>query len=312
MMLVPEDCDLFYKLHKALMLYVNRELKLVEPPSGDPTEIVAIPPHDRAIVRNALISHGDLINDFTTENPFELNTGELDIVRSWNHFISGDFYVLRHMTNYTIFMTATKEPRVYGVVGLRDSLRTLIQQPLPFLCKAVLLPFRNQIAYDGLLTGYNVSVGKNLRKELLDTCKAVQLREGIITNLEALPAMPMIGSKKTTRPRKSKPVLLGTWHVTWMASWERDLVSPFADTHITFLRKGLGTFDCGTIQGEIDYRINKRDGSDGVEFSWSGIEVATKTPLSGRGWAKIKGDEIEGEIFVHRGQHSAFRALKKP
>jgi hypothetical protein len=31
----------------------------------------------------------------------------------------------------------------------------------------------------------------------------------------------------------------------------------------------------------------------------------------GRGWAVHDGDEIEGRIFIHRGDDSAFQALRK-
>ena len=76
--------------------------------------------------------------------------------------MAGEFYVLRFLKKYTVFLTA-KEPTVaYGVVALSEPFEEVIDQPLPFLCKTVLLPFQGRIVYDGLLSGYNLIIGSNM------------------------------------------------------------------------------------------------------------------------------------------------------
>src|SRR6516165_3994686 len=182
MILAPDDCERFFKLHKALTLFVNRRLKVVEPPAKS-EGIVALPPEQRPKVRDALLEHLDLIDDFVEENPYKLDPDELTIVQSWKHLVAGDFYVLRFLKKYTIFLTA-KEPTVaYGVVALSDPLDEVIEQPLPFYCKTVLLPFRGRIVYDGLLSGYNLIIGSNMTRELNDAYNAAKERQGIITSL---------------------------------------------------------------------------------------------------------------------------------
>ena len=47
----------------------------------------------------------------------------------------------------------------------------------------------------------------------------------------------------------------------------------------------------------------------GVEFSWEGNDEMD--PARGRGWALLDGDEIEGRIFLRRGDDSAFRAVRR-
>ena len=59
----------------------------------------------------------------------------------------------------------------------------------------------------------------------------------------------------------------------------------------------------------IDYREVERDGKPGVEFSWDGNDEMD--PAQGRGWAVLDGDEIDGRIFFHQGDDSAFRAVRK-
>jgi hypothetical protein len=47
-----------------------------------------------------------------------------------------------------------------------------------------------------------------------------------------------------------------------------------------------------------------------VEFSWDGGDGADGTPLAGRGWAILDGDELNGMFFIHMGDDSEFVAMK--
>ena len=51
MTLPPEDASRFYRLHKGLMLYVNRRLAQVEEPEDNGDELPAFPLEDRFEVR---------------------------------------------------------------------------------------------------------------------------------------------------------------------------------------------------------------------------------------------------------------------
>jgi hypothetical protein len=63
MILDPGDCDRFFKLYKALTLFVNQRLKIAKPPAKR-EGIVPLPPDDRLKVRDALVKHLDLIDAF--------------------------------------------------------------------------------------------------------------------------------------------------------------------------------------------------------------------------------------------------------
>src|SRR6476469_2653448 len=104
MILDPDDCEQFFKLHKALTLFANRRLKIANPPAKS-EGIVALPPEQRLKVRDALVKHLDLIDAFVEENPYKLDPDELEIVKSWKDLVAGDFYVLRFLKKYTVFLT---------------------------------------------------------------------------------------------------------------------------------------------------------------------------------------------------------------
>ena len=66
---------------------------------------------------------------------------------------------------------------------------------------------------------------------------------------------------------------------------------------------------CLYFHGDIDYRVVEQDGKTGVESLWDGNgEFA---PVQGRRWAVLDGNEIEGRLFIHRGDDSGFRAVRK-
>jgi len=201
MILDPDDCERFFKLHKALTLFVNQRLKLAKPPATS-KGVVALPPEQRLKVRDALAEHLDLIDAFVEENPYKLDPDELDIVQSWKDLVAGDFYVLRFLKKYTAFLTA-KEPTVaYGVVALSKPFEEVIDQPLPFFCKTVLLPFRGRIVYDGLLWGYHVIVGSNMTRELNDAYSAAKNRYGVVTSLPWHTAGKPQPPKNESTPKK--------------------------------------------------------------------------------------------------------------
>jgi hypothetical protein len=313
MILDSDDSKQFFKLHKALFFFVNQRLKVVEPSVKSAGAIVALSPEDRIEVRDALIKRLDLIDAFVAENPFELSPEELRIVNSWHDLLAGQFYVVRFLKKHTVFRTATREPTVaYGVMALSEPLELVIDQPLPFLCKAVLLPFHGRIVYDGVLSGYNIVMGSNIRRELNNAYNDAKKRHGIVTSLrwnaeQSKPATQRGASRK--KRSAGAGALIGRWRITWMEAWDQDFVDEEVEGFMEFDRDRMGHFQFGYVRGTIDYRQVERDGKPAVEFSWYGNDEMD--PAQGRGWAVLDGDEIEGRIYIHRGDDSAFRAVRK-
>lgn len=55
---------------------------------------------------------------------------------------------------------------------------------LPLYTKAVLLPFKGKIIYDGLMQSYNMSFGGGIKRSLKETYMKAKQNERIITSLE--------------------------------------------------------------------------------------------------------------------------------
>jgi len=140
-------------------------------------------------VRDALWKNPKLIDAYLDLNPDHLPAEEQEIIYKWKQFIADTFHIFRFLKNYTIFIG--KRSQVYGVVGLNNSLAELfIGRPLPILVEAVLLPFKGQIIYDGLLRPHDIFFGSGVRSDLNETYMIAKQNGRIITTLEPGATVP--------------------------------------------------------------------------------------------------------------------------
>jgi hypothetical protein len=312
MCLSPQDAELFYRLHKALMWFVNHHLQLVKAPASSSEQFPAFPFEQRIKLREALLEHMDLIDAFVGENPYDFPQADLDIIQSWKDLVAGEFIVFRFLKKYTIFLTM-KEPVVaYGVLALSDPFEDVIGPELPRMFKTILLPFKDQIVYDGILAGYNVSFGSGYRRSFKESYNQAKKRFGIVTRL---PFRPETAQKsREPRPRhkktgsKARSSILGRWRITETTECAPELTDPEVEGSLEFKPGRNGEFEFGHVHGTLDYRTSEWHDQPAVEFSWEG--TARMNPAHGRGWAVLDGDEIEGTFFIHGGEEAHFRAVR--
>jgi hypothetical protein len=112
----------------------------------------------------------------------------------------------------------------------------------------------------------------------------------------------------TTAKKKSKPEspFLGRWHIVSMSTWDQSDFNVEGQAFMELKEDTLGELRFGYVQGDVDYR----EGEPVVEWSWEGTDGADMTPLSGRGWAVLRGDVLHGMIFTHLGDESEFEAKR--
>ena len=101
--------------------------------------------------------------------------------------------------------------------------------------------------------------------------------------------------------------VIGRWRITEMENWDQEAVDLVQPGFIEFDDDGLGGLGFIAVTGELDWREADRDGRPGVEFSWQGSDEGDD--VSGRGWTALNRDgTLEGHIYFHLGDDSAFRA----
>jgi hypothetical protein len=105
--------------------------------------------------------------------------------------------------------------------------------------------------------------------------------------------------------KKSKAKYIGKWRIIEMEMWDQDYVDLIIPGYFSFDKDDLGDFQFGVVKGQIDYRIEKIGDVERLEFSWEGADE--NDPASGRGWAVINGDHLEGRFYFHLGDNSWFK-----
>lgn len=186
MNLAAEDAQLFFKLFLALLAYTNRQLRVVEDIAtvSDIQKISKTGTASTMKIRDALYAHPEMFDRFIAENPDGFAPEELTLVASWKHRVSDEFYLMRYLKKYAVFMPAKKSDHLYGVLGLFDPIEVVVHgQPLPVLLKATLLPFKGQIIYDGIVAPYTVHFGKGIRTDLDVIFRRLKQKEGIVEQL---------------------------------------------------------------------------------------------------------------------------------
>ncbi|MCC7550419.1 MAG: hypothetical protein KO316_02810 [Methanobacterium sp.] len=180
--LSQEDVKLFYKLYHSLWLFAVKELDIALQVNS-PDEFISLPYELVLPIREELYENPGLIDSFIIENPFKFTANQLEIVESWKNFIVGEFLVFRYLKKYTIFLDVDDQPKAYGVLSLNSSFEEMLGNELPVMVKAVLLPFKNKIIYDGILIWNQVRFSGNIRKSFNDFYQEAKFKYGIITSL---------------------------------------------------------------------------------------------------------------------------------
>jgi hypothetical protein len=85
--------------------------------------------------------------------------------------------------------------------------------------------------------------------------------------------------------KKDKVKYLGKWRIFEMEMWDQDFIDLVTPGYFLFDKDELGYFKFGTVEGRIDYKIDKINDVERLEFSWEG--QSENDPTSGRGWAVI-------------------------
>ncbi len=100
----------------------------------------------------------------------------------------------------------------------------------------------------------------------------------------------------------------GKWRIVEMELWDQDYVDMEVPGFIRIGSDGTGQFQFGLVAGDIDGRVEQCGNAPCFEFSWSGQDE--NDPVCGRGWAVIENGELNGRIYLHLADDSAFRAIK--
>lgn len=100
----------------------------------------------------------------------------------------------------------------------------------------------------------------------------------------------------------------GTFHIAEMDQWDEDFLNLVTQAYMQLNADGTGRFQFGAVDGFMDCRWTERDGKPALDFSWEGFDEGD--PVTGRGWALLDGDTLNGHLYFHMGDDSGFVAKR--
>ena len=182
MILDSQDVKRFYNIWWSLLKFVNAQRKVLSKFETPPIA-KSVKPERAVKIRDVLWKEDALLDQFISENPIKLPSEDLQLIASWKHRIVGNFYILKHLKKYCIFLGESPNLHAYGVQGLVSPLADTVPPYLPLYVRAVLLPFEGKIIYDGLISSYSLHFGPGIRADMKMWLRDAEEREGIITSL---------------------------------------------------------------------------------------------------------------------------------
>lgn len=106
--------------------------------------------------------------------------------------------------------------------------------------------------------------------------------------------------------KQMKP-FAGKWRIVEMEVWSQDYFDMEVPGFIRIGSDGTGQFQFGLVFGDIDGRVECGN-APRFEFSWSG--QGENDLVCVRGLAVIENGELNGRIYLHLADDSAFRSIK--
>jgi len=183
--LSQEDALLFHKLMNSLLFYVNKKAGIIKN-ANTLKEFLSNDVAETQPLRKKIFSDKyDFIDNYLQENSDHLNEEEIKIVSSWKRYKTDKFFIIKHVKEYSLFFGNNK---VYGVKGITDSFEEKFQGYVPVMVDITLIPFKDNIIYDGLFAPYNISFGGGMRTSLKQESEEAIQKFGILTSLDANPA----------------------------------------------------------------------------------------------------------------------------
>ncbi len=182
MLISPEETELFFALYPSVIGFAAGRSGGIEG-IRDAGTFKSAPNKAKAQARNHLLNNIQLIKDYMEENPDGFRERELGYMSDWSLFMQGDFFAVQDLKKYTVFLPADDSTKAYGVLSLTDEIADILPPTLPLLIKAVLLPWKGQIIWDGLFTICNISFGSGIRGSIRESYRQAKAA-GIITSLD--------------------------------------------------------------------------------------------------------------------------------
>ncbi len=159
--LSKEDAKTFYKIYFALLEFTNNKykikkgLKIYNRVRLNPQEL-------QDIIECFWNNKEKVVLEFCQNNPYNFNKEELSIASDFKKGFRSIVIIARFEKEYTGVICIDK---VYMIKGINDNLDNIISyKDLPVPTITSIIPFKNNLVYDGIILNFAIDLGNNFIK----------------------------------------------------------------------------------------------------------------------------------------------------
>ena len=157
-----KDAKKFYDLYFSLLEYVNNKYhintslkKIYKQHFLDPNTLVPV-------IEYLFSDKENIIDSYIIENPHKFTKDDLNVIKKFKDGIRETVVIAKFEEEYT---GVVSDYKVYMIKGVNSNIDEIISyKQLPYLVIMTLLPFKDVIIYDGIMTGIPVGLGVNFAK----------------------------------------------------------------------------------------------------------------------------------------------------
>lgn len=140
-----KEKDTFFKLRYDLLLVTNRKLNIINDVKTV-SDLKESTWDKLKLIRDNLVNNttNDIYDTLLQEKKDEYSEIECNIIKEWKEKVPQKYFIVKHQKNYSVFLEAKVEPRLYGVIGISEPISEVtarITLKLPVYERALLLPW---------------------------------------------------------------------------------------------------------------------------------------------------------------------------
>ena len=180
MTLTEIEYKTFLRSHLELLFYVGQQSNIISNRIKF-DEFVNLDLSIKLKCRDFLLDNKKLLDAYITEKFDRLTTEQISILTGFKKTITSDFVIFKCLTNNAIFID-TKDNRFYAVKALGDSFDKFFDH-FPVLVKTTLLPYNDQIIYDGFIKPTGIYYGSGMTSTMKEDYKMAKKSNQILTTI---------------------------------------------------------------------------------------------------------------------------------
>ncbi len=179
MQINEEEYNQFMEVYPPLIFFVAKRKGLIDK-NFKYENFLDIPVAERLTFRDEVFEDPKWIDEYVAVHKKDLSDETIEIVLGFKNFVRGEFMLLKYLKDYSILL---QDKVAYGVLGLASDFEDFFGRNLPAYVKAVLLPFKGKIIFDGFLQSYNMRFGGGYKSSFNERYKEAKATYGIVASL---------------------------------------------------------------------------------------------------------------------------------